>query len=102
MTQESLVKNASNEGQVRAAQKRAKDREGLFVSDLRRVLNTPEGRKVLWHILEHCKVFHSIWESSARIHYNAGVQDVGHYVLGEIMKADENIFLTMMKENKEG
>jgi len=62
------------------------------------VLNTPEGRLLLWELLEHCSVFASIWDSSSKIHANAGRQDVGHYVMARIGEADETKLFLMMTE----
>lgn len=76
------------------------DRE-ISRKEMREVLKTREGRNVLWRILEQCHLFSSIWRQSAEIHYLAGKQDVGHYVLAEILDADEDAFIIMMTENKQ-
>jgi hypothetical protein len=49
----------------------------------------------------HCKTFESIFEPSAKIYYNSGRQDVGHYLMKEIVEAGEHYLLKMMMENKE-
>lgn len=97
---EPLVKNAADESQVKAAtvkEKLGRDRE---LNDWRAILATPEGRRVIWRVLERAMLFKTIWEPSARIHFNAGLQDMGLFVLAEIMAADPSIFITMMTENK--
>lgn len=53
-------------------------------------------------MMEHTKTFGSIWEPSAKIHYNSGKQDVGHFIMAEIMEADPNLFMKMMKEKQKG
>lgn len=97
----SLVKNAADPKQV----KRAADKEQFSrdneLNDLRKVLETPEGRRFVWRVMQHCKVFGSVWEPSAKIHFNSGRQDVGHFVMGEVVEAGEDYLLAMMKENKE-
>jgi hypothetical protein len=82
------------EEQLRAA-KSARDSE---LNDMRAVLNTPQGRRVMWRLLEHTQVFASIWHQSALIHKNAGRQDVGHFVMAEIEAANQESLFTMMKE----
>lgn len=97
-----LVRNAADKKQVAHAkdkQESVRDRE---LNDLRAVLATLEGRRLLWRIMGFCKTFGSIWEGSARIHYNAGQQDVGHFIMSEIAQADEEKLLSMMKESKKG
>ena len=95
-----LVKNAADPGQVKEAKQkelRGRERE---VNDVRSILNTREGRRFMWKMLGHCRVFESIWHGSAQIHYNAGMQDVGHFILAEITEASPEAYLLMMKENK--
>lgn len=98
--EKSLVKNAASEKQVN----KAKEKELTFrereLNDLRKLLEHPYGRRVMWRLLEKCRVFGSIWEPSAKIHYNSGQQDLGHFLMAEIVEADEKYLFEMMKENK--
>ena len=100
MSKKALVKNAANEKQVKKAEKKEISTRDLELKDLKEVLETPSGRRVMWRVLEKCKVFETIWEASAKIHYNSGQQDVGHFIMAEIVDADERYLLEMMKENK--
>jgi hypothetical protein len=70
------------------------------LDDLRAVITTPEGRRVMWRLLSRCGTFASIWEPSAKIHYNSGQQDVGHYLMAEIVEAEPSALLEMMKAKK--
>ena len=73
------------------------------INDLKTVLSKPEGRRVFWKMLSHCNVFGSIFnQNNAVMSKNAGKQDVGHFIMAEIVEADENLYISMMKENKEG
>ena len=94
------VKNVADEKQVKRAAKRMESREDREVNDIRYVLNDKRGRRFLWRLLNECKVFESIWVPSAGIHYNAGKQDVGHFLMAEIVKASEDAYLLMTKEAK--
>lgn len=95
-----LVKNAADKRQVDAAGRAQKRREADELADLRVMLSTPEGRRVAWRVLAYCKTFSDIWDASSRIHFNAGQQNVGHWLLAEINAADEEKFFEMMRENK--
>lgn len=77
--------------------KRKRDKE---LGDIRALLKLPEGRRFFWRLLGHTRVNASIWDGSARIHYNSGRQDVGHFILAEICTAREEAYLQMMKENR--
>jgi len=100
--EKALVKNASSEKQVRAAKKTEKVGAALESMDLKAVLESRCGRNFLWRMIARCKTFESIWESSARIHYLAGQQDIGHWLMKEINDTNQDAFLLMIKENKEG
>jgi hypothetical protein len=69
----------------------------LATEDLRRILETDFGRRYVWHLLEEAKVFESVWDPSARIHYNAGKQDFGHMLFAEIARAKPEAYFEMMK-----
>lgn len=94
------VKNAADENQVERAGKSLENRRHQELSDIRTVLASASGRRLLWRLMEKCRTFSSVWDNSARIHYNAGQQDIGHYVMAEIVDADENLLFKMMKEQK--
>ena len=95
----SLVKNAADPQQVRAATQKERFRRKDELDDVRFLLSTSQGRRFLWRLLDHCRVFASIYETSAVIHYNAGQQDIGHFLMAEIVAADQAGFLTLMKEH---
>lgn len=94
------MSNISNERDVKKAKIKEKDIRSQEIKDLRYVLESEQGRRFLWRLMAECKTFSSIWETSAKIHYNAGQQDLGHFLMAEIIEANENSFMQMMKENK--
>lgn len=93
------VRNAADSEQVAESVKKARLKRENELADLAKILAIPEGRRVLWRLMSKCKVFGSIWEPSARIHYNSGLQDFGHFIMAEIAEADEESLFTMMREN---
>lgn len=97
-----LVKNAADEQQVKEAGKRQMSVRDRELSDVAVVMSTPQGRRFMWRLMGHCKTYQSIWESSAKIHYNAGQQDIGHFLMSEILSSSEDTYQLMVKEsNKE-
>lgn len=70
----------------------------MELADLRELVKSSAGRRVLWRLLEHCGVFRSIWSNSALIHFNEGKRDTGLFLMHEIAEADPNGLLTMMSE----
>lgn len=101
MEKRALVKNAADASQVKKAENRLMNGRQRELDDLKMVLSTGEGRRFYWRLLSACKTFESIWESSAKIHYNSGRQDFGHFLLAELSEADEDAYFKMVKEAKE-
>lgn len=98
MSEGAQVKNAADPRQVKRADQADRMKTKNALVDLRAVLALPEGRRVLWRLMEHCQVFASIWHPSALIHANAGRQDVGHFIMAQIAEADEQKLFLMMQE----
>lgn len=101
MNERPLVQNAADARQVKiAGRAEAREREDEL-NDWRAVLGTESGRRLLWRILVQCRVFGSVFDPSAeKMAFNAGRQDVGHFVMGEISEADEQKLLLMMQESQ--
>lgn len=93
-----LVGNAADPEQVAAAKEKQIKEADLELADLRAILQLEAGRRVMWRFLAHCGVHESIWEPSAKIHYNAGRQDVGHYIEAKIVRASEEFYELMQRE----
>lgn len=93
-----LVTNAASEEQAKAAKERIESREARLRRAMANLLATEDGQIVMWEMLSYCRVFGSIWESSAKIHYNSGQQDVGHYLLAKITEARPDVLVKMMQD----
>jgi len=102
MTERVAVRNAADPKQVKAAAESEKLRADRDLDDMRVMLDNPIGRRVLERILAQCKVFGSIkpnrGDPGSEIYYLSGQQDLGHWLLAEIGKADPRAFLVMMAE----
>jgi hypothetical protein len=93
-----LQTNAADPSQVRHAARIEKKRTARQLAALKAVMATPEGRMVMWNLLERAGIYRSIWHPSAQIHYNSGRQDFGHELLAMLTDADEEAYLTMERE----
>lgn len=101
MAEKPLVQNAGDPKQVNAAGLKVKFNREQELNDLRWVLSDPRGRRVIWGLMTFCKVFASVWEASARIHYMSGQQDVGHKIMADVVEANDDSLIQMMRESKE-
>lgn len=94
-----LVRNAADKEQV----KQAKETEQFIAerdqNDLRLVLSSKEGRRMLWRFLSTCGVFQSIYDGhGGRMSFNAGRHDLGLWLMGQIIAADQSAYLVMQAE----
>ena len=96
-----MNRNVSDPDLVREGGRKAKLVRDKHLTNLKVVVSTPEGRAYVWGLLERTSVFQSIWESSARIHYLAGQQDVGQDIWRDIVELDPTLFATMKQEANE-
>lgn len=102
--------NAADTEQIRAAERRERREARELQEAYRQVLGLPAGRRVLWDIMYQARtglshateelphLTASVWDASARIHYNAGRQDLGHLVQGRIRRAAPRMLLVMLDE----
>lgn len=91
--------NAASPRQVAKAGIRENEEAAQRKEDLKTVISTPEGRRFIWRMLDHCGVFRSVFSPSAHIYYNSGKQDVGHFLQGEIGRDFPDLYQLMVKEN---
>lgn len=94
-----FVKNAADPNQVKHASRKERDRRVRDLKDLRAVLASPEGRRVLWRVLCYCEVFvDPTHQRGDMTHQNIGKGNVGRFMISEINEADEQSYFTMMQE----
>lgn len=96
-----MTQNLADEVQIKNRNKEIANKRTIEVLELKKLLEQKPMRDFVWRLLEHSKTFHSIWEQSAKIHYNAGQQDFGHFIMAEVQEANEESLFQMMRENKE-
>lgn len=97
----SMVRNAADPQQTKRAARIERRREERDAADLVAGMQTSEGRRMLWTRIKKCGVFQSVWEPSAKIHYNAGRQDVGHELLADVINASPDLYSLMEREARE-
>ena len=94
-----LVSNAGDKEQVRRAAKSEKQRRAEQLNDLHAVLQTAEGRRLLWRYIKRC----GVWEPSFRenplvMAKNEGERGIGLMLVGECEEADPEAMAKMRAE----
>jgi hypothetical protein len=96
---DALVANAADEQQVKRAARKEADVKRQNKADLRHVLGTEPGRRLIWRILGQCRTFESVFAANpAEAGYRSGQQDVGHAIMAWVGDADEQALVRLMQE----
>lgn len=91
----------TNEELVKKLEQKEKDLRRQQLNDIRTVLSNSSGRRLMWRMLERCNTFGSVYsQDNFKMYYQSGIQDLGHFLMAEIIEADENLLFRMMKDNK--
>lgn len=95
-----LPDNAADETQVVARKRAAGRRDQRLRNTLVGILSVRDGREWVWDLLERCNVYSQSFvqgEPDATA-FNEGRRSVGNRLLAEIVRADPQAMITMMKE----
>jgi hypothetical protein len=98
-----LVTNAANEEQIKEAEFKVNDARDQELDDIRYLLQSHQGRRFFWRLLGKCYENENTFDTNALIQsFKNGTRNVGLFVKSEIIQANEDAYLKMMKESKEG
>lgn len=96
-----MSKAIASKGEVKKAEQREKELRKQQLNDIRTVMSNASGRRFMWRVLERCSTFNSVYnKESSTMAYLSGQQDLGHFLMAEIVEADENLLLKIMKDNQ--
>jgi len=90
--------SASDPKQVKNAKGKDKRNAQQILNDYRTVLGTPEGRRLIYHILAKCGLYHVMFSGNSRHFFNDGMRQIGVWLLAEINEADEEVYIKMQSE----
>jgi len=68
------------------------------LSDVRWILSDARGRRFIWRLFDYCGVYRTVMTGNSYTFHNAGKQDVGHFVMGEVSMADPMALVNMTRE----
>ena len=101
MTKLAEVRNAADPRQVRRAERKERSTESRRLAAYRATLGTPEGRFVFWDLLTKARIYESIFHpSGSSLYYNTGRQDFGHELIADLLRADEDGYVLMEREQR--
>lgn len=96
-----LVGNAADAEQVKKAEKKELRGRDMELNDWTATFDTPQRRRTLRKILAYCGIHRTVFGATdAWTNFNAGKQDVGHYIEAQILEADPSIFTQATLEDR--
>lgn len=94
-----LVTNAADATQVKKARKTQRRQRTMELEDIRDTVKTVGGRRFIWRLLQQCGTFQSTFSAvDGMTQYNAGRQDIGHFLLSELTHAQPDLLPALMSE----
>lgn len=94
--------NAASPKNIKAKGSREERLRQREVDDLKVVLSSIHGKRLIWRLLSKCGTFQSVHHpSGSQVYYNAGKQDLGHFLMTEIVEADPPKLIEMMVNAKD-
>lgn len=94
--------NAASEKQVKKMVSRDERLAHRQQDDLKVVLGSIHGKRLLWRIMTECAPFQSpLHASGSQLYYNVGRQDIGRFIMDAVLSADPKKFLEMQIEAKD-
>lgn len=103
MEKQALVGNAADPEQVKSAVRKEKFNRDTELNDIRQVLSSLQGRRFVWKYLGVCGVDRiSFGNGNDNTNFLEGQRNVGLKLKADIVDADPEYFLQMIKESKEG
>jgi hypothetical protein len=82
--------------------KRIQDRRSRLIdrqlSDIRRVLGIPEGRRLVWRLMSEAGIFRSSFTGNSETFFREGKRNIGLFILADVMVAQPESFTVMQRE----
>jgi len=94
-----VVKNAIDEGQIKNARIKEKLGRETELNDLKFILNTDQGKRFIWRYLGICGVYTSSFTGNSETFFKEGKRVIGTTLLKEVIEADPDSYLKMIKQN---
>lgn len=92
------MRNAADPKQLERAKRQQEKALQQRKDDLFFLMGDPKGRRFVWDQLEFTGVFSVGWDPSAKIHFNAGMRNVGLRLFQELHQVCPDLYLLMAKE----
>lgn len=87
--------------QVKEKKTKAQLEKERQVEELRYILSTSGGRNWIWRLLSECKIYKAKVTDQLLTFREIGREDIGLWILAEIMETEPYAYIKMQEEAKE-
>ena len=91
--------NASDEKSVKSQTQKDKNIRDTELEDWRLLLSKQWGRRLVWRILEQSGMYRTSFTGNSTTFFNEGARNIGLWLVDEVLSADADQYLSMIKEN---
>jgi hypothetical protein len=96
------IRNAADEGGLESQRQAEHNEKRRRRDDLKQVLGTREGRRLLNRLIQMCGVYdHGFEPSGQKMAYEKGQRDIGVMIVADIKEVSPESYLTMLRESEE-
>lgn len=96
-----VLMNAADPAQIEDSQREEKSESEQLQEDLRSVVDTRAGRRVLWRYMSIAGIYRSSFaDKSETTAFNEGRRIIGLTIMGDITNAKPDVLIQMMLEAK--
>ena len=93
--------DASNKAEVDAIKEKSKSAEETFADDIKWLMESPRGRRIVSRYLGSCHVFESSFSPNlSQTNFQEGERNIGLQILNDIMNHAPEKYMRMIEENK--
>lgn len=92
--------NAADEESVKTRKRKDEQVRDRELHDMRSVMDTVEGRRFVWRLLDRAGVFRTSFTGNSTTFFNEGMRNMGLIVLADVQEACAHQYLVMMNEYK--
>lgn len=71
------------------------------VKDILFLMDSVQGRRFMWRLLSRCGVYRLSYTGNSDTYFREGERNIGLWVLAELARADQQLFLKMQLENQQ-
>ena len=95
---EPLVHNSTSKKQIKDAERKIKYARQRAIDDMKKVIDLPEGRRVISRLLADFKIGQLAWKPGAEINRDVAKYECANHILSQVVKADPVIAAKMLTD----